>query len=154
MKDNAQPPSQFDMRQYLTYRLAKLQNALNAQAAQMLSAHSNLTLTEWRVLFILRTMSTATMSMIVQESRLDKAQISRAVKALVEKGYVATVQDENDQRRQLLSATPEGRELKDRLLPVMMRRQQALTDGLQKDEVETFFRVLQQLEEVALRREF
>nr|WP_240311396.1 winged helix DNA-binding protein [Sulfitobacter sp. DFL-23] len=92
--------------------------------------------------------------MIVQESRLDKAQISRAVKALVEKGYVSTVQDENDQRRHLISATPEGRELKDRLLPAMMRRQQALTDGLQKDEVESFFRVIQQLEEVALRREF
>ncbi|MCR8827518.1 MarR family winged helix-turn-helix transcriptional regulator [Pseudosulfitobacter koreensis] len=154
MKDDEQIISQFDLRQYLTYRLSKLQNALNAQAAQVLSAHSDITLTEWRVLFILRSMSTATMSMIVQESRLDKAQISRSIKALVEKGYIASVQDESDQRRQLLSATEAGRALKEKVLPIMMRRQQALTDGMPRAELETFFKVLDQLETVALRRDF
>ncbi len=86
MNDNEQIISQSDLRQYLTYRLSKLQTALNVQAARTLSAHSDITLTEWRVLFILCSKSSATMSLIMKESRLEKAQISRSVKALMEKG--------------------------------------------------------------------
>ncbi|UOA26599.1 MarR family transcriptional regulator [Pseudosulfitobacter sp. DSM 107133] len=154
MKDDEKILSQFDLRQFLTYRLSKLQNALNAQAGHVLASHGDITLTEWRILYILRSMSTATMSQIVKESRLDKAQISRAIKGLVDKGLIASVQDERDQRRQLLSATAEGRALKEKILPIMMRRQEAMTEGLTQAEIDTFIKVLDQLDETALRREF
>ena len=120
----------------------------------VLSNLSDLTLTEWRILYILRSMSTATMSQIVQESRLDKAQISRSIKALVEKGYIASAQDEHDQRRQLLKATPAGRAIKDKILPIMMRRQEAMTEGLSDEDIDTFLRILDHLDETATRREF
>ncbi|MCR8828206.1 MarR family winged helix-turn-helix transcriptional regulator [Pseudosulfitobacter koreensis] len=154
MNDSEQSISQSDLRQYLTYRLSKLQTALNVQATRTLSAHSNITLTEWRVLFILCSKSSATMSVIMKESRLDKALISRSVKGLVEKGYIVSVQDKSDKRRHPLNATDAGRALKEKILPIMFRRQQALTDGIPPAELETFFKVLEQLETVALRRDF
>lgn len=154
MKDTEKTVAKFELRQFITYRISKLQNALNAQAGHVLSNLSDLTLTEWRILYILRSMSTATMSQIVQESLLDKAQISRSIKALVEKGYIASAQDENDQRRQLLKATPAGRAIKDKILPIMMRRQEAMTEGLSDEDIDTFLRILDHLDETATRRDF
>ncbi len=90
----------------------------------------------------------------MKESRLDKAQISRSIKALLEKGYVVSVQDKIDKRRHPLNATDTGHALKKNVLPIMIRRQQALTDGMPPAELETFFKVLEQLETVALRRDF
>lgn len=154
MNDDEQIISQNDLRQYLTYRLSQLQNELNVQAAQTLSAHSDITLTEWRVLFILCSKSSATMSVIMKENRLDKALISRSIKRLAKKGYMMSVQDKTDKRRHLLNTTDAGRALKEKILPIMIRRQQALTDGIPPAELESFFKVLEQLETVALRRDF
>lgn len=154
MKDTEKAVVKFELRQFITYRISRLQNSLNAQAGHVLGKLSDLTLTEWRILYILRSMSTATMSQIVHESRLDKAQISRSIKALVEKGYIASAQDEQDQRRQLLSATAKGRAIKDKILPIMMRRQEAMTEGLSDKDIDTFLRILDHLDETALRRDF
>ncbi len=65
-----------------------------------------------------------------------------------------SVQDKIDKRRHPLSATDAGRAPKEKILPIMVRRQQALTDGMPSAELETFFKVLEQLETVALRRDF
>ncbi len=154
MKDTEKAVVKFELRQFITYRISRLQNSLNAQAGHVLSKLSDLTLTEWRILYILRSMSTATMSQIVQESRLDKAQISRSIKALVEKGYIASAQDDQDQRRQLLSATAKGRAIKDKILPIMIRRQEAMTEGLSDEDIKTFLRILDHLDETATRRDF
>ena len=115
MKDTEKAVVKFELRQFITYRISRLQNSLNAQAGHVLSKLSDLTLTEWRILYILRSMSTATMSQIVQESRLDKAQSSRSI---------------------------------------MMRRQEAMTEGLSDEDIKTFLRILDHLDETALRRDF
>ena len=73
---------------------------------------------------------------------------------MVEKGYIASAQDDQDQRRQLLSATAKGRAIKDKILPIMMRRQEAMTEGLSDEDIKTFLRILDHLDETALRRDF
>lgn len=139
----------FDRHAFLTYRLAGLQNQLNAQATRVLGRHADITLTEWRLLLLISVFEKSSMAEITRDAAMDKGQVSRAVKSLEQKGYLATQADRNDARARVLKVTAEGLALKNRMLPRMERRQQRLTRDISAEDLAAMQRVLDALEDAA-----
>ncbi|MEM6618006.1 MAG: MarR family transcriptional regulator [Pseudomonadota bacterium] len=123
-----------DLDGVLTFRLARLQNRLNAQAAAVLGGLGGPSLTQWRLLTAIHTLGETTLSEIVRELRFDKGQVSRALTAMMGRGWVLARPDPDDQRRQILALTSAGITEHTRLLGPMRARQAALAKSLSGPE--------------------
>ncbi|MEM8979973.1 MAG: MarR family winged helix-turn-helix transcriptional regulator [Pseudomonadota bacterium] len=137
------------LRAYLTFRISKVHAKLNAQATRILRDASGITLSQWRVIALIGPHGTTRSADLIKEAALDKGLLSRNIKTLVEDGIVATKTDPADKRVQILSLTEAGQTIFEKTLPVTQARQANLRADLTPDEVETFHRVLDKLEEAA-----
>lgn len=143
-----------NLRAFLTFRLTRLQAQINSQAQHILRAHCDVGQTEWRVMFMVADLGEGTMAQVVRDGKIDKAQVSRAVKSLVKSGYLNSRVDAADHRQSILSLTDEGRAVYARVLPLMQERQRHLMSTLADDEIDKLYEVLDRLEEAAQRRDF
>ena len=137
------------LEQRVSYRLARLQVELNAQATRILKRHGGLTLVQWRVLVMLNAFTETTVGQVARMTRFDKALISRTVKSLVRAGLVKARSDDLDQRQQLLSMTESGVRVFNAAAPHMYARQDALLDSMDATQREVLFDALDRLEDVA-----
>lgn len=146
-----EPPAYDDLplTQFITFRLARLQARLNAQAARILKDASGLSLTQWRIIAWLGWRGPTRASDISRLAQIDKGLFSRKLKTLVAQGVLTSEPDKTDQRQHMLRLTAEGTRLFETTLPVMQRRQRALTGALTPEELTTFFAVLDKLEPLA-----
>lgn len=140
-----------ELKGFVTYRLARLQSQLNAQAIRLLKRHSDLSLTEWRVLAVTAGLGTCTLSDLSRDTGMDKGQLSRAVSSLVRRADLHSEMNESDHRQNLLRLTDTGLKLHARILPIMRARQVHLTQGIDPGALDAALRVLDQLEEAARR---
>ena len=146
--------SDFILEDFLTFRLLILARSLDRQAKRTYGESFGLSLAEWRILAKLGTVGSATVNRLASWMHYDKAQISRAVGALVEAGYLARSTNASDTRSATLTLTPEGQEFHRELMAFGRERQRlllsllspsqrkslyeitaVLTDHLRKDEV-------------------
>lgn len=151
MKDDTSksPTEETGFKRFVTYRLARLQSRLNAQAIRLLRLHSKLSLTEWRIIGMTAIHGEATLSLLARETELDKGQLSRAVTTLVKKGYLRSKVNDADQRQNFLSLTDAGRAQHEQVLPVMRNRQAGLTETITEEEMKVLVRVIEKLEQAA-----
>jgi len=149
MNTHSNPTADFDQRTFITFRLARLQNALNSQAAKLLKRHGNITLTEWRILIAISVSEMVQMADISRHSGFDKGMVSRAVKSLVRKGLVESVADAADARAQLLKVTAGGLAVKDEVLPQMMARTARMERDISPESMAHFNKVVRHLEAAA-----
>lgn len=143
--DNSQIHTR-ELRHFVTYRLARLQSKLNAQAIRKLRLNSNLSLTEWRILSIAAQSDETTLSSIARETELDKGQLSRAVKTLAAKDLLVSRVNSDDHRQNLLALTASGRTTFEQILPIMQKRQAGLTENFSSNDMATLLSLLDRLE--------
>lgn len=134
------------LRDHLTYRIARVQAKLNAQATRIVKEAAGITLTQWRVILLIGTVGRTRSTDVVREAAIDKGLVSRTIKTLTDADLVATETDKHDQRAHNLTLTAKGRELYARVLPITQERQRALRADLDADEIETLYQVLDKLE--------
>ena len=130
---------------FVTYKIARVQNRLNAQATAILRKHTDLSLTEWRIISIVNLLKSTTASTISREVGMDKGQISRAVKPLIDRGLLEPCEHEKDSRQTILCLTNRGQEVVDEHSKIMRARQDSLTQNIEDDELDVFYRVLEKL---------
>ena len=131
---------------FLTYRMARVQAKLNAQASRLLREVAGLSLSQWRILSLIGSRVETTSSELTRISAMDKGLFSRKLKTLIGSGLVLADPDLNDSRVQRLRLTANGADLYRRTLPRMQARQQALRDRLTPEELRVFVRALDKLE--------
>lgn len=131
---------------FVTFRLAKLQASLNAQATGLLKAKAGLSLVEWRLIQTLRMHENASLTEIAAIVQMDKGQLSRKIKAMVEKGLLRTATDAQDQRVQHLRLTAKAEQLSKEMMPTMEARQELLLAGISESDLATFYSVVDKLE--------
>ena len=149
MNDHTGFDTEFDQRSFITFRLAKLQNALNTQASKLLKRHGNVTLTEWRILIAISVSDMGQMADISRHSGFDKGQVSRGVKSLTKKGLVTSVADDEAARAQVLHVTPDGKAIIDAVLPHMLARTARIERDVGAESMKHFDRVLTLMEDAA-----
>ena len=137
----------YDLNQHLTYRIARLQAKLSAQASELLKDHLCLSLSEWRALAVLYNPEVETQKDVLLAMGLDKGQISRTIKRLEEKVLIQTDKSTADNRLRKISLTPSGVDTVDKMFPIMMQRQAHLQNGFTSEELKQLFNFLNRLEE-------
>ena len=134
------------LQQFLTYRLARLHAKLNIQASRILGVHAGIKLTEWRIIALIGSKSEKTLTEINRASQMDKGQLSRTIRGLLDSGLIQSRSSLNDQRQQLLALTENGRKIYEKTLPKMQTRQHMLMDCLSAEERRLIFSVIDKLE--------
>lgn len=138
----------------LTYRLARVQAKLNAQGARLLKEKAGLSLTQWRIMKLIRSYRRANASTLARASTMDPGLFSRRLKTLIAMGYVLSTTDERDSRVQHLSLTPLGRRAYDKAWPFMRARREWLRGLLTGAEQRALFSALDKLDAGSERTEF
>jgi DNA-binding MarR family transcriptional regulator len=105
-------------------------------------ALGGVSLTEVLVLGLLERRSPQSLNAISAQCGIDKTQMSRAVKRLVERGLVIHNKSARDGKPRGLSLSTEGYDLHQALRPAVGRRQEALITGLSAGEIAEFERML------------
>ncbi len=131
---------------FVTFRLARLQSSLNAQGTALLKSKAGLSLVEWRLIQTLRMFKNASLTEIADHVQMDKGQLSRKIKSMVEKGLLSANTDKHDQRVQHLALTPKAEQLSAQIMPFMEARQQRLLADVSPEDLEVFYRVVDKIE--------
>ena len=141
----ATKPQRLDPDRHAAFQIVALANRISASASQAYLRHFGIGVMEWRCLALIGRAPGASANEIAQLSSLDKSSVSRAVAALVGKGDVVTAVDPSDSRRSLLTLTPAGEKLHERVLQASLDRERLLLGGLSTDEQQALFAVLARL---------
>lgn len=134
-----------DLSGFLTYRVARLNAALNQQATALLDQTCGLTQGQWRIIITLGRGGAETSKALNELTRLDPALISRLLRQLEEIGLVETGRNTTDRRLLDVRLTARGKDVLNKTWPIMARRQDALRDAITPAEFETLQTVLSRL---------
>ena len=143
-----------EIRQFLTFRLSRIQAKLNAQAAAVLSAQSDLSLVEWRVISMVANFGEGTSATLSKEAEIDKGLFSRKLKRLESAGYIGLKPNPDDQRQQILYLKKKGKTTYDYLIKIMRKRQEFLVEEFSEEELQILNVALDKLETSSERRKF
>ena len=127
---------------HASFLVVALANRLSASASRAYMRHFGVGVMEWRALALLAAGPGITANQIAQTSGIDKSSVSRAVQSLVRRGFVQAGEDKADNRRILLSLTPEGLKLHDRTIVAFLAREERLLNGFSEEERQAFFAFL------------
>lgn len=128
-------PSSFDIMAFLPYLLNQAAEQTSLEFKAHYQQRYGMLRTEWRVLFHLGKLGEITANEIVVAAKIHKTKISRAVQALVKKGFVKRTQDVQDRRRELLILTKKGMAAFEDLCGLAQTYEEQLVSKLSANEI-------------------
>jgi DNA-binding MarR family transcriptional regulator len=123
----------------VTVRIVQLAEIISRGASQVFERRFGVKNTELRILVHLGAPEPLAVNELARRTMVDKAWISRSLRALEKRGLVQRAPHPTDSRAALVSLTEEGRALVAQFAPVAAARNRRLLEGLDEEEV---FRVL------------
>lgn len=139
----------FDLEQFFPYRLSVLTNTVTRALARLYESEHDLTIAEWRLLAIVARFGPISANGVCERSAMDKVRVSRAVSRAVSRGLVDRDVDRHDRRRSVLTLTPRGRAIHDRIVPLAREREALILSTLSKTEIQGLMGALARLQETA-----
>ncbi|WP_018248629.1 MarR family winged helix-turn-helix transcriptional regulator [Orenia marismortui] len=76
---------------------------------------------------------------------IDKAAAGRAIKKLVDKGFIIKKTDPHDKRRQLLYLTPKSKDFKKEFIGILKSNEKKMKKDLTEEEIEVFLKVIKKI---------
>ena len=137
------------MRRHFTYRLNVLSRLNDLMSQELYQSGCGLSLPESRCLAAIGSSpGNLTVNEVAFETNLDKAQVSRTVKTLVDRGLVSKRPCPVDGRAVLLTVTADGRQRWEQVMPLINQRNQDMLCCLNEQErallIDMFDRLLTQ----------
>lgn len=141
-------PDQVPIRvdQFLTFKIARLHNKLNAQAARRLREVCGLSLPQWRVLACIAVEGEISASQLIRFMNIDKGLLSRALKTLQNDGLVISTTSKVDLRVHWLELSESGKKVYKDVVPLMASRQARILSIMTEEERQAFESMLERLE--------
>jgi len=136
--------------QYLSFKISVLYRLMVRRSARFLNSKYDLSVAEWWTLGQLAVKSPGTVSGIVDLTQNDKAQVSRAVTMLIQKGLVRKQNNPEDKLSSLLFLTEKGQGLYDEVLPMRKKTQNLILEQLTEEEREITERAIVKLTDYLL----
>ncbi len=130
---------------FVISRISTLNVLLKRRAAIYARRSFNFTLTEWRILTLLRTLAPLSVRELALAALIDAAQISRAAARLVTKGYLSRQRSPLDNREALLSLTKSGMALSLEMCQASLQRNDELLHGYTENQIRSLVATLDQL---------
>ena len=134
-----------DSDRYLPLLIGSISNNLYRSASRSYQSRFGIGVTEWRVLTSLAAAPNSTANQLCEIGEIDKAAASRSLKALERSGHVAIAHHRSDARKRIVSLTPAGQSLYERIVEIAMKRQKSMTSGFTAQETETLIAMLRRL---------
>ena len=131
--------------EFAPYRIVALGHAVSGRLARAYR-DENITIPEWRVLAVIGEADRVAARDVVRRTPMDKMTVSRAVTSLEQKSFVSRAPDESDRRVSMLSLSPEGRKVFDRVSALALAYEDDLLSTLEPDEAAAFRLALEKLE--------
>lgn len=129
----------------IPYRISLLSSALFKGSSRYFANRINLGLPEVRVLQIVALDAPLSASEVAQRSAMDKGQVSRAITALIGRGYIKRASKPGGGRRIMLSLTRQGRTVANKALEIGDRRQERIQSWLKPAERDQLIEMLDRL---------
>jgi len=134
------------LKNFLTFRFARVQAKLNAQGARLLKEVAGLSLAQWRIIAILGSDGETTSSELSRNAQIDKGLLSRKLKQLIAQKIVMSTPHKTDGRVLLLSLTDKGQKIFTDTLPHMQERQEKLRGLFSEQELSDINNAITKLE--------
>jgi len=122
------------LEQFFPYCSVSLAERISASLSKIYAKQFGIGNAEWRVLATLGEFAQLQARDIVGHTNMDKVRVSRAVKLLRDKGFVAAQVLADDHRGARLTLTDSGSELYHRIVPDALAWEQSLLEPLSKQE--------------------
>lgn len=132
----------------LSFRVRRLANLLSASAGPRFRRDFDVSLPEWRTLALLGQTQPMTVNRLARLAALDKAQMSRVISGLAERGLVA--KSLGPRRSSQLTLTDSGQTLFERIIAAANERDQTVLAVLDDEEQAVLDRALNKLADVAI----
>jgi DNA-binding MarR family transcriptional regulator len=136
-------------RSLLAYQVTSTADAVRRSAAMRMRREHDVSLAQVRALALIQHLQPVRLRDVAADAGADKAQISRVVSSLVERGYVSRRALTGDARSAHLELTPAGRDKVASLLHTLQERDRALRAALQPAEAEQLGALLAQVRKAA-----
>lgn len=137
------------LRDYLPYRLSIASNQVSRMVARTYQARFGLTIWEWRIVAVLGEGKPTTAQALSEATAMDKVTVSRAVRALVDRGLILRRENETDRRSTLLCLSDDGMAVYEEVAPVTLGAERDLLDGLEPEEIQQLMDLLDRLRDRA-----
>ncbi|WP_353187377.1 MarR family transcriptional regulator [Bosea sp. (in: a-proteobacteria)] len=121
------------LEEFLPYRLNRLAAAVSQAFRAVYGPHHDLTVPEWRVLATLGQFETMSAKAIGAHSAMHKTKVSRAVRALEERRWLARRESPDDRREEILRLTPLGRKSYAEIVPRALAFEARILEALGPD---------------------
>lgn len=131
---------------FLTYKVSILRKKLDHRTMFLLSQHSGLKLTQWRVLGNLCAGTPTSVREMAQRVQTDKSQVSRALAQLGIRKLVRKMPDPADARSVLFEITPSGEALQTTVMEERRREHARLMSIFTQEEQDIVMQALDRLE--------
>ena len=130
---------------FLSLQVCILAKLLERRLARLLGEHFGLAVAEYRVLAQVAMRPRSTVRAIAARTFVDKAQVSRVVAILEKQDLVRRSTDLADRRSPEFSATPSGRALMNRVVPLCTQQERDLHGHLGAEPAEALAASVQSL---------
>ncbi|HPE60509.1 MAG: winged helix-turn-helix transcriptional regulator [Thiothrix sp.] len=130
----------------LSFRLSRLAQANDRNGQANLKTTYGLSLLEWRTLGLTHALQQPRFGEITACLSVDKGQLSRAVKALMERGLLETLPDETDRRGIRLRLSAAGASCHQSALDYARSRNTVMLSCLSRDEIQALEHMMDRLE--------
>lgn len=132
------PLQALELEKFLPYRLSVLAQLVSESLHDLYAGPFGLTVTQWRVMAALGRFAPLTASEVGARIVMDKVAVSRAVTGLLKRRLIERVADTADRRRAPLKLSAKGRAMHGQIVPLALRYEERLYDGLTPDQRKTF----------------
>lgn len=149
MNRDRAPTDALRLDRFLPYRLSVATNAVSSRIARTYRKRFDLKVHEWRVIAILAEADRLTPQALTSRTRMDKINVSRSAKALIERGLVVAEPNGEDGRSHFLALTGAGRELYAAIAPEALAMEAYLLAEFTSEERAVFDALLRRIEAAA-----
>lgn len=130
---------------YIPYQLYRVSHKLSARLLNRLKA-TKLSPSKWRVLSMIRSRGTLTLSDIVEHTLMRQPTVSRVVTRLENEGQLTRRPSREDSRMVRVSLTEKGMKTFADVVPTALHHQEIAIRGIPKRDLDTLVRVLKRIE--------
>ena len=146
--------STLNLGQFIPYRLSVLTNKVSALIAQAYESSFGLRIPEWRVIAVLGESPGLASIEIVDRTAMDKATLSRTIRALIAKELIQKKASKQDGRVAHLYLTQAGNSIYQEIVPVALNYESMLLQVLNPEERNQLDELIQKLQESVDRLHF
>jgi DNA-binding MarR family transcriptional regulator len=137
--------SVLDLNEHLPYLINRVGSAVAVRFTQERLARQGLSIVMWRVLAVLSSNGGQRQIDLADLTSIDVSTLSRLVTRLVRLGLVARSRSRSNNREVVVTLSPRGRAVVDRLIPVALGYEDILRSGVAKKDLAVVKRTLRKM---------